>query len=229
MSDLEAKPGEQEVKPEVKPEPKVEDQPEGVMLTKGQYNAVLDALAELEELKTTRGRSQPKDDLDDLVDDVKPRGKTSQDRGKGVEEMSQAELVDYVLNQVSVGVAQPLLVKIESIRLDREIEQITKGDQEHEFYSYRGEIYDIASRNPNLSLKQAFKLAKEQAGEKPKKDGDKKEKSEELRTLPPRAKLVQSEKPGMSRSSSEDKEPETRSDAAKKAWDDMVKSGKIKA
>jgi len=198
---------------------------EKVELTPTQYNAMLDAIDELNELKSASARASVTPTVDSLAEEgrgrVTPEGTTAED----LEEMRPRELINLILQEVDAKVSQPLMVKIEEIRVKDEIRELLKEEENKDFWDYKEEVYTIASRNPNLSIEEAYKLAKSNKGSSKKSDGGEKENT--LKTLPGRRSVPVGEKPGPSGSSITASEPETRKEAAQMAWDKMQREGKV--
>ncbi len=214
-------------KEEVKEEP-----PEKVTLEPDVYNALLDRLEELEgrEAKGERGKSKTVDELAaELEERQAPRRQQQVDPDQ-INNLSNSDLARLILNEVQQNIAQPLLVKLEEMRVSSEIQELRKSLGENDdFDDLKDDIYKVASRNPNLSIKEAYKLAKKEDTAKGKDKGenaeDKAERKAPLLRLPPRA---HSEKPTQARSATDKGHPETRADAAKLAMDEMEKEGKLK-
>ncbi len=209
---------------------------ENITLSQAQYDALLGRLDELEDLeeeqKKGQGGKKSPENVDELIEEAR----------KGVSEVGQKltpEIIDQMkptqllrlVHQLNQEALLPVLSKIEELRLQREIDSITSSKEGEDFDLYKQEIYEIASKNPTLTLKQAFKLAK---SENPEKATKSKEKTEEregerkelLRTLP-RRRFPSGERSGVSVSASKVSEPETRMDAAQMALDEMRKKGQL--
>ena len=113
-----------------------------------------------------------------------------------------------------------------------EIKELRKELGENDdFDDLREEIYAVASKNPNLSIKQAYRLAKKESSPKRKDSGDddepegKSRKRDALLHLPPR---IHSERPTHARGATDKGAPETRAEAANLAYEDLEKSGLLK-
>lgn len=196
---------------------------ERVTLTGEQYNAILDSLDELEDLKTGLSKQVNTPTVDSLAAEANTATPTP--AKTDISQLEGDDLVAHIINEVNTNVAQPLLVKMEEIRLDAEIKDLTKDDKNADFWDLKEEIYQVASRNPNLSIKEAYNLAKTEKGLTTRPtDGDK---TKPLRNLPDRRALPIGEKAGIPGSAVGDSTPETRKDAAEMAWDAMDKAGKI--
>jgi len=216
-----------------------------VELSGSQYNAILDRMQELEDAALQSRRSGPRS-VDELAEEVDRGGRQTERKEfdpDALERLSNAQLAQFIMQQVNLGVGQPLLVKLEEIRvkdeikdLRREIKEDSEDGKTDDFDEHRDRIYKIASRNPNLSIREAYKLAKEEGGAKPSKRRDN-EKGDEtpqrgrsrdaLLSLPPRVN-PHSEKPTHSSSSLSKSDPATRMDAAKLALEEMERKGQFK-
>jgi len=210
-----------------------------VTLTGVQYNAILDRMQELEEGVLEKRRKGPLS-VDELADEVDERGGKKPTEGapdpRAIEQMTNTQLIGYIFQAVEKGIGQPLLVKLEEMRVKDEIKELRKDLGENDdFDDLRDEIYKVAVRNPNLSIKEAYRLAKKEEGSKTKKKGEnedeeeatpvsKKKKRDVLFSLPSRVK-TQSEKPTHTRGTTHEGAPETRMDAAKRAIEDLEKTG----
>ena len=202
-----------------------------------QYDALLDRLDELEELaQQSKGKGGGKQDsVDDIIDDAHGRGggqqrQAGQLTAEDIDRMKPSQLVGLILGAVQSDISQPLMVKLEEMRLSQEIREIKGKKGNEDFDDYKEDIFKIASRNPNLSLEEAYRLAK---AKRPPKQGDEDDGEERgggsrrdvLRSLPRR--VPRGERPGASQSASRAGEPETRMEAAAQALEEMRKAGKI--
>jgi hypothetical protein len=202
-----------------------------VVLTAMQYNALLDRLDELE---TESANGKPKggtgDEVDDLVKDGKgkPAGGGEGLTEEQVNKMTPAQLTKLILTSVqtmNVQATQPLLVRLEEIRIGAEIKDLKKDPEiAKDFDSLKEQIFQVASRNPNLSIEEAYYLAKKNAP-KPKDNGGEKQDKDVLRTLPKRR--IPGEKPGGGAGGVLDATPHTRTSAAALAIEQMKKAGQL--
>jgi len=216
---------------------KGEEEGEKVILEPEQYNALLDRLQELEELtlKGGKGKIKTVDELaDDLEDDDQrgQRGRQRQIDPNKINELSNTELARLILAEVQQNVAMPLLTKLEEFRVKDEIKELRKDlGEDDDFDDLKEEIYQVASKNPNLTIKQAYKLAKKESSPKRKDSSDddepegKSKKKDALLHLPPR---IHSERPTHARGATDKGAPETRAEAANRAYEDLEKSGLLK-
>jgi len=206
-----------------------------VTLKPEQYDALLDHIAELE-----AANAQPKKekvtDLDALAEEGKPAKRKEREAPEAtqadLDNMSNAELANFILqkgDEVFGGKLSDIAVAVETLKVMREIDKAeTKYD---DFWQYEGRIKDIGSKNPGLSIEQAYRLAKSEKGEKATektKKGEEEEvpatRTEKLLKLPPR---TSGEKPGLAPGASKETEKvKTLKDAAHRAWDDVVGKGK---
>jgi hypothetical protein len=203
-----------------------------VVLTAMQYNALLDRLDELETESAAGGK--PKggtvDDVDDLVKDGKG-GKPAGGEGlteEQVNKLTPAQLTKLILTSVqtmNVQATQPLLVRLEEIRIGAEIKDLKKDPEiAKDFDSLKEQIFQVASRNPNLSIEEAYYLAKQKAPKKKDEGGEKQDK-DVLRNLPKRR--IPGEKPGGGAGGVLDATPQTRTSAAALAIEQMKKAGQL--
>ena len=198
---------------------------EEVKIPAGTYNALLDRLNELEEAVTKAATGGKKgNEIDELADEGRGRRAPQAPPAEAavdLENVTNRDLVNMILGHVEQNMMQPILVGLEKLRIQGEIKDLNAPD----FDEYKDAIYKIASKNPTLSIKQAYKLAKEEA---PAKGGDKSEtpsRRDVLTNLPPR-RPTPSEKPGTSQSATRKGDPSTIKDAAMMALEDMKKAGR---
>jgi len=197
-----------------------------VELTGEQYNAILDSLDELQDLKTQLAQKTVNPPtVDSLADEgkVKP---TETAKQVDVNQLEGEALVSYLTQQIETNVAQPLLVKIEEMRINMEIKELTADGKNADFWDYKDDIYNIAARNPNLSIAEAYNLAKTSRGVVKETQGSDKTKNI-ITNLPNRREVPIAEKGGVPSNSLNERVPETRQDAASDAWDELEKEGKI--
>jgi hypothetical protein len=195
-----------------------------VKLSPAQYNALLDKLDELEDLKNRAAQSRSRSPVDQLADEGRQRQPIAPTQDE-LEQLRPQDLVNYILGVVNKEVSQPMMVKIEEIRVKDEIRELMRDEKNKDFWDYKESIYQIAVRNPNLSIEEAYKLAKSQKG--PAVAVDSSDGKDTLRSLPSRRSVPVGERPGLSGSSISKTEPETRKEAAQMAWDKMKKEGKV--
>lgn len=211
-------------------EKKGEKEEKVVTLSESQYSALLDRVAELEDVSL----SKKKDiyDIDELAEEGKRR-EVIPVKGEEVdwEALSNKELVDKIVEAVNQGGLQ-LQTQIETQKVLREIDKCeVKYD---DFWKFEKDIRRIATENPTLSIEKAYRLAKlEIEGDKKeeKKEGEKREevgakttRTEKLLNLPPR--VPGGEKPGVVSSSTKGSQTKTLREAADRAWDEAVGKGK---
>jgi hypothetical protein len=200
-----------------------------VKLQPAAYNALLDRLDELEGLALSKGT--PKN-LDDLANEGTKKGERKPLSEDDLNEMKPKEIINLVVQHINETQINPLLVKLEEMTVKQEIRELTRDGKNKDFFELKEEIYQVASRNPQLSLEEALILARQRKGYSPdgkKPEGDEDDPSKKkdlLRSLPSR-RVIGGEKPGASRSSASDTEPETRKDAIHLAFADMKKAGKL--
>ena len=194
-----------------------------VTLSPSQYNAMLDALDDYEDLKTSLAGKGAAPTVDSLAAEGKETGPGG--TAELPEQMENADLVAHILQEVGSKIAQPLLVKIEEIRVKDEIRELTRDGKNTDFWDFKEDIYKLAGRNPNLSIEEAYNLAKVNKGSsKESVEGDE---THPLKHLPSRRTIPLGEKPGPTGTTVVDKTPETRAEAAEQAWDELEKDGKV--
>jgi hypothetical protein len=196
------------------------------------YQALLDQLDYLE--SKVQGKEKDPDDLDDLdslVDEVKRTQSPAQNQSSqepNLEDLSRQELVQYTIQQISEGIVTPLAVALEEIKINQEIDRLTRDEKYKDFWDYKDEIYRIARENPGLSLKRVYHLAKAEKEEQQKQETQRpKGRSREalLRHLPPVNTF--GERPsGTPRGATEEEEPRSLREAAEKAFDEVMKGMK---
>lgn len=211
------------------PESKTEEVDDSIKLSPAQYSALLDHIDTLEEMAKAASKAPSRASAEDLRREAKEGGPRPENR-IDLDALTPAQLANVILNEVAANIAQPLLVKMETIRLNQEIKDITGGKKDHEFFEYKDDIYEIASKNPNMSLDEAYTLARAKRPLPAKEDGEK-EKSKPtnrdvLRTLPPR-RPYGGERSGPSRAATDSGDPESRMDAGRMALEDLRKAGKL--
>lgn len=201
------------------------------------YDALLSRLEQLEaesiQHETPRKGVKTVDDLADEIERPNARKEShAQQVGPDqINQMSNIEFGRFMLNEIHTSFFQPILVQLEQMRVTSEVEKLrTELGDEDDFEELQDQIYKVAVKNPTLSIKEAYHLAKKSQPAK----GDKKGENASddgtprrglLLRLPPR---VYSERSTQARSASDKGPPETRMDAAKNALDDLEKSGQLK-
>lgn len=209
-----------------------------VELDPDQYDALLDRLQELED-QVAKGGRRNVSTVDELAEELEaPRRQPAPRRGvdpSKINDMSNLELARLIMAEVQQNVGQPLLVRLEEIRVKDEIRELRQELKEaglkDDFNDLKDAIYVVASKNPNLSIKEAYKLAKKDQPAKGKENGEDEEDDPSSRRgkllhLPPR--IPRGERPTHSRAATDRGAPETRMDAADRALEDMEKDGKLK-
>jgi len=214
--------------------PPAEGQDNGdVVLSKEQYEAVLDHIATLESkvINATPQGQQNVQTLDSLINegDGAPRGEAAP-AGAKLEDMSPEQVMNHIFHTIHKQYVEPLEIKFETLRLMNEIDKVAAKPENADFWDYAGLVKEIAMKNPGLSIQRAYNLAKAEGKGKSGTQGDPGlvKKSDLLFTLPKRpGGSVQGgggEKPtgvahGITRSSGE----LTRRDAASEAFDKATK------
>ena len=202
------------------PTPPAEEQ--FVKLAPEAYNALLDRLDELEGL-SVQGKKPY--NVEDLANSGQKRQQSGQQlTDEDLNEMKPAQLIQLVSNHINETQIRPLLIKIEEMNVRQEINEIMKDPKNADFIDLREEIYKIASANPTLSLKQAYKLAKDEQGSTQSPNLNTKD---HLRGLPPR-RVISGERPSTATVATDAKVPETRVEAATQALAELKKAGKFR-
>lgn len=195
---------------------------EMVTLAPDAYNALLDELDRLQELVQQKIESPSMKSVDDLASAAKS---PSKEEPIDLDKISPKELANLLIQHIRETELKPLINKIEEVNVKAEIRELTRDGKNADFFTLKDEIYEIASRNPQLSLEQVLILAREAKKSSGNKDEDKSKKQDLLRNLPPRRTF--GEKPTAARVTSSDTEPATRKDAVIRAMEDMKKAGKL--
>jgi len=206
-----------------------DDRSNGITLSVEQYNALMDRLDELEdaELGTAVKRESAGDDVDALAQEGLRRARTTE-KEVDLDKLPPQEQFNLVIETIGERYIQPLLIKMQEMTIRQEIKDLEASEEGKDFKSFEKEVYLIGRKNPTLSVREAFLLAKEKAGGKGAKDeSDPLKRKELLRTLPAR-RFPMGEKPGQSSSISKEDRGSTRVDAATAALEAMEREGKIK-
>jgi len=209
-----------------------------VELEPGQYEALLDHIAELEAAAASPKRNQRNEeeitDLDTLAEEGRrSRSKVAEEleESANLDDMTNTQLVQYLINQINKQGGERLQRIETAVETMRVLREIDKAETKHDdFWKYEEKIRAIATENPSLSIEKAYKLARlETEDEKSrKKEGEEERRpatrAERLFKLPPRP---QGEKPGVAAGSTKDStQLKTTREAALKAWNDVVGEGK---
>lgn len=210
------------------------DDDEGkVTLLQSQYDALLDRLDELEGGKGGNDR----DDVDDLVDEAKKgkggKGKEGGEEGVDYDKLTNSQLVQALEKELTTNFVAPVMQQLNVIKLEMEVERLMNTQGYEKFDEYAEDIGKVIKDNPNLSLKKAYKLVESERGEteegEKKRGGDKRGDRSSLRHLPPRGGRsktggaeTHAERPGAPASATREKPPKTITDAASRAWDEVV-------
>ncbi len=195
---------------------------EMIQLDPETYQALLNKLDDLE----TRLESKGDDDttIDDLAKEAKEGDQvtdTKDTKDVDLEKLSQTELARHIEQSLAENLVTPLILEIQTMRLDREIDHLCR-DEEYKgiFEANKKLVFEKASKNPNLSLKEACDLAFKETGKKGKnKESDKPDEKTlkgKLRHLP----SPHGEKPGQV-DHVEKEEPKTRRSAVERAVEDL--------
>ncbi len=201
-----------------------------IILSREQYDALLERIDELESNASRISRSGRDGDIDELLGDIKKSVQSSppvKDASleKDVDEMSNRELINLIVGAVKEE-GQTLKVEIEALKIAREIDKVEFNHKE-DFHLYEQRMYEIAQETPNITMERAFKLAKAELGDlKLAKgaNGDDKEprtRTEKMLGLPPRGSF--GDRPGISRGAAQEPaKADTLKDAAEMAWEKVM-------
>lgn len=146
--------------------------------------AITSLTQEVKTLKSAPAASAPvpetplRDDPFALLEDLEAKAPTppaQTGRDASVKEpdwdsMTARQIVHTVLNvveqQIIPKAQQPLIDRVELVRLSNEIDKITEAKDSEgkpmypDFWDFKKEIFEIGSRNPSLTVKEAYLLAK---------------------------------------------------------------------
>jgi hypothetical protein len=196
---------------------------EKIELDKATYEALLNRLDELDEALKAKSKEPPESAVDALVTEARSGG---EDEPPEFDSMRPSELVAYIRDEM----INPILVHIETIRIGNEIKELMQEEEYKDFWDHREAIYEVARKNPQLSMRDAYHLATGKAKPQKKEPALKKTESAKspqerlLRHLPP----VHGEKPtGVTESSTKEVAPKTLEEAAARAFEDLEKGGKV--
>ena len=200
-----------------------------IELTPEQYNAMLDDMAELEALRAAKPKKEKEEEDEELdVEKLAREGKKTKAKEEeetlDLDNMTNTQLANAILKEIDKrnnDRLNPLEVTVETLRMLREID---KAEGKHEdFWDYGEQVQKMCVTDPNLSVEDAYILAKSKAPVK-KEKGEKETvptKTERLLKLPPR---VHGEKPGVAAGTTINIDKgKTVKSAAEKAWEDTLK------
>ena len=202
--------------------------PEQVTIDAKTYQALLDYLGDLEGQIKEKDDSSNFDDLDALASEGQKDSQQQQGQQQqeiNFDEMSRKEFLQFTLQQLSEEVISPMAVALEEVKLNQEIDKLTRKEEYKDFWDYKDGIYKIAKDNPRLSLKKVYKLAKSEADDNKTKDNKStnKNRSGLLKHLP----NALGERPsGQSSNTTEASEPKTLREAASLAFDEIIQGNK---
>ena len=206
------------------------DEKGDVILSREQYDALLERVDELESSASRSARSGREGDVDELLGEIRkgvqaPVSKEQQQPEKDLDEMSNRELIGLIIGAVKEE-GQTLKIEVEALKVAREIDKVEFNHKE-DFHLYEQRMYEIAQETPNISMERAFRLAQAELGDlKAAKDAegegkDKRTRTEKMLNLPPRGSF--GERPGISgRATQEPTKVDTLKDAAELAWDKVM-------
>lgn len=206
------------------------DEKGDVILSREQYDALLERVDELESSASRISRSGREGDVDELLGEIRkgvqaPAFKEQQQPEKDLDEMSNRELISLIIGAVKEE-GQTLKIEVEALKVAREIDKVEFNHKE-DFHLYEQRMYEIAQETPNITMERAFKLAKAELGDlKPAKgaNGDDKEprtRTEKMLGLPPRGSF--GDRPGISRAAAQEPaKADTLKDAAEMAWEKVM-------
>ena len=203
---------------------KKEDAGEKVVLSKDQYTGLLERLDELETAASSQASRRKAEDIDALAQEgvTKSTPQEPQQQGpvKPLDEMSNSELVNLIMNEVGTG-GRELMTKVQTLEVLREIDkcEIKYPD----FWDHEQEVHKLAVANPTLSIEQCYKLAKEAKGPVEKKD-PKGEPQERLKTRTEKLLNLPSlgERPSIAPGATKVGGITSLKDAAEAAWAEVI-------
>lgn len=179
-----------------------------------QDNNILKEL--LDTLKEVKQQQQSSKDealdalLKELIESPQEEKKVAED----LEEIANdpKKLVEYVLNKVNQSYIQPLLIKMEQMRVQEEIRECRQ--KYDDFDDHKEEILKIALQHPSLTLEQAYLLAKAKSPQKSTKSEPKEQKEQKVVSIED-LKKAHSLKQSQSRQAMREMPNDIRSAAAK--------------
>ena len=151
------------------------------------------------------------------LDRGKPRGKEEEEEVDWETLGVRPEAVNFILSVVQDQLIKPLDVKIELVKVKEQIRDCEKKYED--FWDYKKEIYAIGSANPQLTVEQAYLLARTSKAKTSEKGEEKKEEKKE-ETKP--QVLPFGEKPGVKKSSAVKGEPADLKGAAQRAVEEAL-------
>lgn len=181
------------------------------------YQALLDRLDELE--SAGKKSSNP---IKDLADEGRGRQQPVKQEEVDLDGMSQSELAGYIVQQIGQQFVHPVSVEMQGIKLALEIDKLEKDeDYGPAFKEHQDKVFELATENPKLSLKQATAIAVKEASKTSKSEtSDKvKDRDARLRHLP--KAFPHSERPGTSSGTMKKEEPKDRKGAAERAIEEL--------
>jgi len=192
------------------------------------YNALLTKLDDLEE-QIKEGGQEQETDAERLAREAKEKTETGSTETVDYDKLTNVELVTTIDEQIRNNVLGPLTQQIAALSLQLEIDRLKSEKDEEgkavyaDFDKFKTKIYEIGTRNPNLSLKEMYNLAKGKKEPSEKEEG-KSERDKLLMHLPT-PKVVHGEKPGAASSSTTKGDPKDLKGAAARAFDETFKGG----
>lgn len=165
---------------------------------KGSATDIAALLAELE-----KGKGKPKGEEEEI----------------DLEGVTNTELANILYDTVQKKLIQPIIERLEVMRMKGEIRECeTKYP---DFWDFKKDIWAEGSKNPSLTVEQAYIIVKNRSsGKKEEKKGEEK-KAEEVKKPP-----IFGEKPGVTSSSTRKGEPKTIKEAAEQAFVEVFKEEK---
>ncbi len=200
--------------------------PEGsVTLDAETYRAVLDKLDKFDAIEKGGGTG---DAVQDLADEGQAGAADEKVDDKiDIDGMTQTQLSEHIVTQVGEQLINPLAVHLQGMALEMEVGRLN-DEYRGVFNANQDLVFDIAGKNPRLSIKQSCDLAVKDPkySEPTTKKGsdasdDEKDTRDPLRHLP-RPGQPQGEKPGgHSGESMSKEEPKDRKTAASMAIEEL--------
>lgn len=211
--------------------PKDENQQDEVVKIPAQvYNELLDQLEELQESKG-KGKKKGGDEIEDLLSEL---GGGEEEKGRGkkgpeevdLDQMSNKELASYLEEAMTQNALLPLMTKLQLLEIKLETNDLRSkyGEKDPNFDEILQEAYKVNQRATQLSLEEAYELARSRIG--PQEKGKEGERGNILKKLPPKVEVPIGEKPGAPGRGVSRGEPKSLSEAADRAWEEVVESKK---
>lgn len=120
--------------------------PEGITLSREEYGQLMGTIAALQQR------------LEEREDTGKPGQPSEPAASVDLDQMTNTQLANYLLNAVQTQVGQPLLNSLMTLSVKEELREVKAAHPD--FDTYRDEVYKEAQANTHLSLDQAYLIVK---------------------------------------------------------------------